>query len=110
MNYNKYNSLVWHIFEGYHIPRKAKKQIIRNKLNKSKRLLEFKKGNFDFCPKCGCKEFKHIHHDVEFPEIWIETKCISCGYHVGGADNSSFELFHENMSISEFKSINNLKI
>ena len=105
MDYYKLNQLIYCIMDGYHVPRKVKKSIIGVRLNKSRRLFEFKRGNFCFCPKCGCQGFKHIYHDVEYPEVFMETKCVCCGYHVGGADNSRYEFFHENLDIVEFKEL-----
>lgn len=105
MDYYKRNGYIWYITNNYHIPRKIKKLLVGRKLNKSHRLREFKNNNFYFCPKCGCQNFHTINHDVEYPEVWIETKCINCNYKVGSADNSEFELFHEKISINEFKQL-----
>ena len=91
---------------GRKLPRKLKKRILGRKLNKRKlkeliesvRITRHKETNelidiepYDFCPQCGCRATQFIDHNVGYPEIWIEDRCLRCNAWVGGADNSRYE-------------------
>jgi predicted nucleic-acid-binding Zn-ribbon protein len=44
----------------------------------------------EFCPKCGCDYSKSTGNMAYYPEEWVRTYCLRCGYLVGEADNSPF--------------------
>jgi len=88
------------------LPRKLKKQILGNRVNKTKlrKMLDavviYKAAktcyegptmNCDpFCPHCGCDAVRCINHYAEYPEMWIEDRCLRCDAVVGYIDNSPY--------------------
>jgi hypothetical protein len=41
-----------------------------------------------FCPKCGCERTRSTGNMVGYPEVWVRSYCLRCGYLVSEADNS----------------------
>jgi len=91
------------VLNNQKLPRKIKKNIIGQRLNKNKRLSKFRNQDFSFCPECGCQRFRHVDLGAEYPEVWNETRCIKCGYVIGGQDNSSYEFSLYGMIYNDFK-------
>lgn len=83
------------------VSRKTKKFILGKKMNKRKlkaRLaaVDVTKNRYpepatlsdEFCPKCGCEATRSTGNMAPYPEVWVEEKCLRCGFLVGMADNS----------------------
>lgn len=87
---------------GY-VSRKTKKAMVGKRMGKSelkarisavtvtvKRYPEPSELSDMFCPKCGCDYSRSTGNMAEYPEEWVRTYCLRCGYLVGEADNSPF--------------------
>ncbi|NWL87581.1 hypothetical protein DMN77_08180 [Paenibacillus sp. 79R4] len=92
--YCKHESINW-------VSRKTKKYILGRKMNKRKlneRLAAvvveqrpYPEGSLlsdYFCPKCGCDETRSTGNMADYPELWVRSYCMRCGFLVAEADNS----------------------
>jgi len=81
-------------YKGQKVPRKVKKMCLSRKLSSTQLRLKIKewitngKEHNTFCPKCGEGGERFIHHDVEYPEVWVEGYCLRCGTNTSWQDNS----------------------
>ncbi|MBU7319026.1 hypothetical protein [Paenibacillus oleatilyticus] len=41
-----------------------------------------------FCPRCGCDQTRSTGNMTEYPELWVRSYCLRCGFLVCEADNS----------------------
>lgn len=103
MDYFKWKELAECTALKIHIPRKLRKKIVGQRLNRSSRIRLFKKGEFHFCPVCGCMQTYTVNHGVAYPEIWVEDKCVNCNNIIISADNSCGEYLIDGMDLDEFK-------
>lgn len=103
MNYYK---LYTAISNGCKVPRKAKKAILGNRLNKSKlyKLLNsvtigdpaktmYQTADIKpylFCPRCGCQQTRSSGNLTAYPEHWEYDYCLRCNNVVGYIDNSPY--------------------
>lgn len=88
--------------KGVRLPRKLKKSVLGNWMNKAKlrkRLagiqiisqkypLPAKILPEAFCPKCGCTKTRSTGNMAGYPELYEKSYCLRCGYLVEMADNS----------------------
>lgn len=93
-------------YEGGHLPRKLKKQILGKKMKVSvlrgllrtvelgepiKTMYERREANTGlFCPHCGEIGYVGSGNMTEYPEHWEEFRCLRCRSLVGYIDNSPF--------------------
>ena len=87
---------------GCHLPRKVKKAVLGNRINKAKLRkklasiqiipqkypLPYRILPESFCPKCGCTKTRSTGNMASYPELYEKTYCLRCGYLVEMADNS----------------------
>lgn len=101
---NHHEKFFYHHFDVIRsVSRKTKKHILGKKLNK--RELKQRLANVivtrnpypqsvtlsdEFCPKCGCERTRSTGNMAHYPEVWVRTYCLRCGFLVGTADNSPY--------------------
>lgn len=91
------------------LPRKAKKQLLGTKMTR-KRLREIlsrciaiqrpypfgtfwiSPDRFHGCPYCGCSATSSTGNMAPYPEVWDMIYCLRCKTHIGGADNSPYDM------------------
>lgn len=96
----------WYYYGG-RIPRKLKKAILGEKINKGilRKMLAktvvgepiktmYERVEFtpfgEFCPKCGEPGYIGTGNRTEYPEHWETFRCLRCRTVVGYIDNSPF--------------------